>query len=73
MLDVLGDEYISQHIYNKRYEELLDISYKSYVTDCLRIIAGVEKRWYSRFENLEKPQKPEPTVNELLAMVKKIK
>lgn len=72
MLELLGDEYIFQHIYNERYRDFIEISYKVYVTDMLKGIAGAENRWYPRIANLEKPQKPEPTVEELVDMVRAI-
>lgn len=72
MLELLGDEYISQHIYNEQYRELVDISYRAYVTDMLKGIAGAENRWYPRIADLEKPKKTEPTVEELAEMVRAI-
>lgn len=72
MLELLGDSYISQHIYNERYKELIDISYRAYVTDMLKGIAGAENRWYPRVADLEKPKEPEPTVEELAEMVRAI-
>lgn len=72
-MEVLGDEYISQHIYNERYKEMMDLGFKVYVTDALKAFVGMEKRWYSSIENLEKPQKPQPSIDELVAMVKAVK
>lgn len=73
MLEVLGDEYISQHIYNERYNELIETSYKVYMTDCIKSVAGAKNRWYPKISEMEKPQKPEPTVEEMLEMVRSIK
>ena len=56
MLDLLGDDYISQHIYNERYKEFIDISYKSYITDGFKHILGMQERWYDRISGIEKPQ-----------------
>lgn len=72
MLELLGDEYIFQHIYSEQYKEFVETSYKVYVTDMLKGIAGTENRWYPRIADLEKPQKPEPTVEELADMVRAI-
>lgn len=69
---MLGDEYISQHIYNEKYKELLDTSYRVYVTDVLKGLAGAENRWYPRIADIEKPHKPDPTVDELADMVRAI-
>lgn len=72
MLELLGDGYISQHIYSEQYKEFVEISYKVYVTDMLKGIAGAENRWYPRVADLEKPKEPEPTVEELADMVRAI-
>lgn len=69
MLELLGDGYIFQHIYNERYKELIDTSYKVYLTDGIKAIAGLKNRWYPRIENIEKPQEPEPDLNEMIKMI----
>lgn len=73
MLNLLGDSYISQHIYGERYRETVELTYRVYMTDCMKAVARAEKRWYPRIASMEKPEKPQPTVSEMLEMVHKIK
>lgn len=70
---MLGEEYISQHIYKERYNEMIDLGFKVYVTDSLKSFIGIKKRWYDTVENIEKPKKPQPNIDELVKMVKSVK
>lgn len=40
MLEILGKEYIFQHILQEYHKEQKELSYKIYVTDCLQLIAS---------------------------------
>ena len=73
MLELLGDDFISQHIYNERYKEIIGISYMSYVTDNLKSITECKNRWFSQIKNIEKPKKPAPKLHKMIEMVRKIK
>ena len=70
-MDVLGDEYIAQHIYNEQYKEAVELSYKTYVTDGIKAMCHADVRWFTSVEKLINPEdeKPEPTVEEMLEMV----
>lgn len=58
MLEVLGDDYIMQHINNELYTEMVERSYREYVTDILYLIAKggyMKKTWSEILEDATKP------------------
>ena len=55
---MLGDDYITQHINNELYTEMMERSYREYVTDILYLIAKggyMEKTWSEILEDTIKP------------------
>lgn len=61
MLEVLGDNYIMQHINNELYTEMVERSYREYVTDILYLIAKggyMKKTWSEILEDAMKPTDP---------------
>lgn len=77
MLEVLGDEYITQHILNEIHRENEQRAFEVYVTDALYAIAkggGMKKRFVDivKFDE-RKPKAPERTIDEMLAMLREVK
>ena len=64
LLEVLGDEYISQHIFQSYRDYLAETSYKVYVTNILRGLASmvsgkeVESSYYDILQDLDNSVKP---------------
>lgn len=63
MLDVLGDEYIAQHIYQCIAQEFRERLYRRYITDALYCIsnrnAAMSVKWSELDTGWERPQKEE--------------
>jgi L-rhamnose mutarotase len=65
LLEVLGDEYISQHVFQAYGDYLEQTSYKVYmsnmVTELARAVTGqeVEKRWSEILQDIEESTAPE--------------
>ncbi len=72
MLEVLGDDWIAQHIYNELQKEYEEKQYKAYITDCLMCIAGVEERWVDMTSKPKEPTEPEKTEEELIALMEEL-
>ena len=58
---MMGDDYIAQHINNELYREMIEKSYRVYVTDILYLIAKggyMKKTWSEILEDAMKPVDP---------------
>ena len=58
---MMGDDYIMQHISNELYTEMVERSYKEYVTDILHLIAKggyMKETWSEILEDAMKPVDP---------------
>ena len=70
MLEVLGDEYISQHILQSYHDYLEQTSYKVYMSDMARnivtLISGTEQetRWRDVLNDLDPRHEPPQTETE---------
>ena len=63
MLEVLGDEYISQHIFQSYRDYLEQTSYKVYMSNIGKCIASalgreIESSWYDILQDLDGSMKP---------------
>ena len=76
-MEVLGDEYITQHILNEIHRENEQRAFQIYVTDALYAIAkhGSMKKRFTDIVKFDerKPKQPERTIDEMLAMLREVK
>lgn len=77
MLEVLGDEYITQHILNEIHRENEQRAFQIYVTDVLFAMAqgGKMKKRFADIVKFDerKPKAPERTIDEMLDMLREVK
>lgn len=56
---IFGKRYIFDYVSDRYMQELKELSYKVYMTDCMKSICGAQKRWYDVYKEIDNPRTEE--------------